>query len=131
MHDWLSVHSPWVHHVESGAAGIEASVRLAFRVFELDGSLMQSPVEVFSEFSRKFSFPDYFGENWAALEDCLYDLNWLPAADGYLLVVRDWGMVLNNSPSALPVLVRILGDAGYSWSQYPGGGKAFNSLLVA
>ena len=33
--------------------------------------------ELLSELAEKLLFPDYFGNNWDALNDCLHDLTWL------------------------------------------------------
>jgi RNAse (barnase) inhibitor barstar len=42
----------------------------------------------YSELAAALQFPDYFGENPAAVAECLTDLSWMPA-DAYLLVVVD------------------------------------------
>lgn len=57
-------------------------------------------------------FPDYFGGNWDALDECLADLRWLsgPAT----LVFRSAGQVLKDEPESRLVLLRILVDAGAS-----------------
>lgn len=34
--------------------------------------------ELLSQLSSKLRFPDYFGNNWDALDECLRDLSWLP-----------------------------------------------------
>lgn len=31
----------------------------------------------FKKVSKKLEFPDYFGYNWNALNDCLQDFSWL------------------------------------------------------
>jgi len=52
-----------------------------------------------------FSFPDYFGRNWDAVDECLRDLSWLPA-DGYVLVVRGADDLWRRNPRLPAKLVR-------------------------
>lgn len=57
-------------------------------------------------------FPAWFGGNWDALEDCLCDLSWLPAA-GYVLLFEGAAAV----PSAeRGTLLEILASAAASWA---------------
>jgi hypothetical protein len=42
--------------------------------------------ELLSLLARQLSFPDYFGFNWDALDDCLRDLSWLPAGKRVVIV---------------------------------------------
>ena len=58
-----------------------------------------APEGLFSAFATAFHFPDYFGSNWDALDECLNDLAWLPA-NGYVLV-------LNHSASLVPDSVKL------------------------
>ena len=41
--------------------------------------------ELLARVARGLEFPDWFGGNWDALEDCLTDLSWLQA-DGHVLL---------------------------------------------
>jgi hypothetical protein len=66
-------------------------------------------------------FPDWFGHNWDALEDCLTDLSWRDAPGTVLLI---------ESPHAgddLGVLVDILRSSAEFWA---GRGKPFFALFV-
>jgi hypothetical protein len=59
-------------------------------------------------------FPDYFGHNWDALEECLADLEWLPAK-GYVLLITDAGCVLPDDDEEYETFLEILRDAGEAW----------------
>jgi RNAse (barnase) inhibitor barstar len=66
-------------------------------------------------------FPEWFGHNWDALEDCLTDLSWRNAPGHVLLI---------ESPRAgddLGVLVDVLRSSAEFWA---GRGKPFFALFV-
>ena len=67
-----------------------------------------------TECARALDFPDYFGHNWDALEECLTDLEWLPAK-GYILLITDAGCVLPDDEEEYETFLEILRDAGEAW----------------
>ncbi|MCM2578719.1 barstar family protein [Streptomyces sp. MTZ3.1] len=74
---------------------------------------------VFTECYEAFRLPSYFGWNWAALSDCLRDLQWMPA-DRYLIVVENWSSVLSNLPEEREILLRVLAQAAEDWANPQG-----------
>ena len=61
--------------------------------------------------AKALAFPEWFGGNWDALEDCLSDLSWLTAG-GYVLLIEgaaDAPLVERGT------LVDILESAATSW----------------
>ncbi len=78
---------------------------------------MRTQDELLAEFHLVLSFPDYFGGNWNALEDCLGDLAWWPG-HAYVLVLTDASEVLVAEPSAeLSLLLRILRSVASRWAE--------------
>jgi len=54
--------------------------QLAHAAAVIDAGL-DSKAKLLSHLARALSFPDYFGENWDALVDCLSDLEWIDAPE--------------------------------------------------
>ena len=73
--------------------------------------------------AKALRFPDWFGGNWDALEDCLSDLSWRPG-DGHVLVFRNWQALSGDD---LGVLIDVLRSAAEFWS---GRGRPFFAVLV-
>jgi RNAse (barnase) inhibitor barstar len=73
--------------------------------------------------AQTLRFPDWFGGNWDALEDCLADLSWRPAS-GHVLVLRNWQALSSDD---LGVLIDVLRSSAESWS---GRGKPFFAVLI-
>jgi hypothetical protein len=104
-----------------------------FVVARLDATRMTDADHTFYEFSDALLFPGYFGWNWAALSDCLRDLNWLPA-DGYLIVVDNAPSLLSSCAKDRHTLFRILSQAVQRWASPLGlpdrKGSLFKVLLL-
>jgi RNAse (barnase) inhibitor barstar len=95
------------------------------------GGKCRSAAGLFAEFARALVFPDYFGHNWDALEECLADLEWLPAK-GYVLVFTDAELILPDDEEEFATLVEVLNDASEAWASGQAGARAkpFHSVLA-
>ncbi|ALA60981.1 barstar family protein [Nitrospira moscoviensis] len=87
-----------------------------FALRRIEGKKCATPAGVFKEFARALDFPDYFGHNWDALEECLADLEWLPAK-GYVVLITDAHHVIPDDEEEYETLLEVLSDAGEAWSK--------------
>ena len=61
-------------------------------------------------------FPNDFGHNWDALEECLTDLEWEDAS-GYVIYYEHIQALQDAHPDQFDTLVEILRDAVASWKE--------------
>lgn len=86
-------------------------------IWTVRGAKARTVASMFDEVAAALQFPYYFGENWAALDDCLNDLDWSGSAD-HLLMITHAHLLLVNEPSAmLGALVESLVDAHEAWGR--------------
>lgn len=92
--------------------------------------------ELFREYVREFSFPEYFGWNWAAFDECMKELDWLPARR-YLTIITRADEVLSEESGELATYLRQLDDIGRHWGgafalgpEWGGGEVPFHTILV-
>lgn len=86
---------------------------LAF--FLVDGKAARSKHEFLNLCANSLGFPEYFGNNWDAFEECLTDLSWHDAA-GYLVLLDNFEPFLEQSPDDFRVALQILEDSAAFWS---------------
>ena len=77
--------------------------------------------DVLEHIAEALDFPDWFGNNWDALEDCLGDLSWRGAEGHVLLFERFPG------GEELAVLLDVLRSSARYWA---GRGRPFFAVLV-
>jgi RNAse (barnase) inhibitor barstar len=77
---------------------------------------IMSDKELFAKISMALKFPDYFGCNWDAVDECLTDMNWLPA-NGYILILKDATQGWSQTPYALGRLVTAWLEAAEYWAE--------------
>jgi hypothetical protein len=112
-----STKAPWTSLlVVKAGQRPESLVRLptGFALKFIKGPKCQTIAGLLTECARALDFPDYFGHNWDALEECLADLEWLPAK-GYVLLITDAGCVLPDDDEEYETFLEILRDAGEAW----------------
>ena len=51
--------------------------------------------DFFREISASMRFPDYFGWNWAAFDECITDLEWLKFSS-LLIVIEDFDLLFKK-----------------------------------
>jgi len=91
---------------------VRPPTEFALRVIQ--GAKCQTTDGLLTECARALDFPDYFGHNWDALEECLTDLEWLPAK-GYILLITDAAHLLPDDDEEYETFLEILRDAGEAW----------------
>lgn len=77
---------------------------------------MRDTDAMFDEFAAAFQFPYYFGGNWAAFDECMADLSWLPAR-AYLTCIMSANEVgIDDDYDSFATLVKILNDVAKGWA---------------
>lgn len=84
-----------VRHADSLAWWLRRVEPLGYDVRRLDASGWSDVERLHQDLARELSFPDYYGRNLDALDDCLSDVaegayGWDTSARGLLLVLHDY-----------------------------------------
>lgn len=109
--NWESVHFA---EQPPDSTGLE---KARIRVAQLDGGAISSKQDLMAALAEALEFPDYFGGNWDALDECLRDLgSWLQA-DGYVVVFTSGEALWKRDPELAGMLVRTWIDAAAGWAE--------------
>jgi hypothetical protein len=116
----LSVAAPWVLVADFGSSAFEAALG-EFRaaggvVISLDGAKALTSDALFDQFAEVARFPGYFGRNWPALDECLADLEWLPAR-GYVVTLESPERLLESEPLDRPAFARLVEGVAAEWAE--------------
>lgn len=96
-------------------------------VWQIDGRECTTRDALFAEFSKQLRFPDYFGKNWDAFDECISSLEWLPCQSHFILIKHAESLLKLGRD--LSVLLKILQSSAGEWTEvYPGG--TFKVALV-
>jgi RNAse (barnase) inhibitor barstar len=126
-HLYLSIANPKEFADYAYRLNHEKCSELAVRVVR--GNKMRRLDDLYDEFAAAFQFPDYFGENWDAFDECLADLEWLPAA-GYVLLISNAVEVLSEEPEKqFATFVSVLSGISEEWAARATAPKPFHVLL--
>lgn len=116
---FVGEYSPGIYQLEAKTAVDELS-RLfeeqGFRFFYLDGKDVVDKDTFLKRTAEVMDFPDYFGNNWDAFNDCITDLEWYPA-NKYILLYDQFENFAQSAPSEWNVALDILRSAVEYWKE--------------
>lgn len=98
----------------SAAALCAAAADNGFVCRRLDLADCAGKSDLLRRFATALDFPDWFGQNWDALDDCLGDLSWLPAA-GYVLVLEHAAGLHTGHRADFDTALDMLRSAATGW----------------
>lgn len=82
----------------------------------LRGKRCQTEEDFFCEISSSMQFPYYFGMNWAALDDCLCDLDWLLFSK-IIIMIDNYGEMFGGDDQTKNRLLRYFGYMIEYWEK--------------
>jgi hypothetical protein len=86
-----------------------------FKIFLVKGNVATKE-NLFKAFKEELSFPDYFGNNWDAFDECLNDLSWV-AAKGYLVVLENGDDLINMPFNDQKLFFSVANDSVENWQK--------------
>ncbi len=87
------------------------------RVRRVRGGKSRTVPAFFNEIAAALQFPYYFGENWAAFEECITDLDWIEGT-AYLLMINNANLLFSKADDEdFRILLRLLGKANEEWRE--------------
>ena len=78
----------------------------------LDGRVLEGKAGLLEALGWALEFPDYYGANWDALEECLLDMSWREGP--IALYIRHADAL---APDLLGTLLEICADAAAAWRE--------------
>ena len=111
-------HGSWAYLLTGDSASGQVFTLLQRRgavIRRIRGHHCETKQALLAEWARAFNFPEYFGHNWDAFNDCLTDLDWLPA-ECYIAIVSDSGDVLPDDDASFATFIKALWSAATTWA---------------
>jgi hypothetical protein len=84
------------------------------QIFYLDGREVYDKHSFLRKIATVMKFPDYFGENWDALDECITDLDWC-SAKRYVLIYDQPNVFSKAAPIEWEIAYDILQSAVTHW----------------
>ena len=105
-----------IHFTDSAPGQAELAGQDLF-VADVGGGAVHTDEELFEALAGALRFPDHFGHNWDALDECLRDLEWLSGEGGYVLIVRNSQHTWTGHYLMAGALHDVWSRAGEEWAQ--------------
>ena len=88
-------------------------------IASIDGNRCKNLKSFLFEIGRAFGFPEHYGMNMSALDDCLNDLDWIEK-DNYVLVINNNESFIIDSHDDRVAAIEFLNEIADEWKNYAG-----------
>lgn len=106
---------------------VTAAEAKGFGAYNIDLSTIDDKPALMREMQEALDFPQWFGHNWDALEDCLTDMSWSDHP-GYVLLISGGSAFRKRDKALFETLVDVLKTAADYWR---GEERAFWAFFLA
>jgi hypothetical protein len=97
-----------------------------FDLVRIDLTRVSDKEQLLAQFAAALAFPQWFGGNWDALEDCLTDLSWR-TADRHVLLIEGFQGLRAGRPDDFGVLLDVIASSAQYWRDR---GRPFFAVFV-
>ena len=97
-----------------------------FYIKEFDSSSVKSDRDLFSYIANAFEFPDYFGNNWDSMDECLADID-LSHSKGAVLILSNASCLWKEAAYTAGKLLSVWQGAAELWGNE---NKPFHLVFV-
>lgn len=106
-----------VYRLPAGATWVaQAAEADGFAFWRADLATVQDKAGLLAALARALDFPDWFGGNWDALQDCLGDLSWT-TAPGYVVVLEHCRGLAKHAHADFGTLLEVLAATADFWRE--------------
>ena len=105
-----------------------AAEQAGLAVFRIELKAVRDKKAFLGHVASALHFPEWFGGNWDALHDCLTDLEWVPATNGYVLIFEQAEHFGSNQRQEFDEATAVLISAAEYWKSK---GRPFWALVAA
>ncbi|MDA0207486.1 MAG: barstar family protein [Acidobacteria bacterium] len=104
----------------SGRLLRERATNCGYITISVDARRMLSKSALLAELAEAMRFPEWFGNNWDALLDCLRDVSTLVGSDAVLLFIENAGALEALPQEELATFIGVVGDIATSYLRVRG-----------
>ena len=87
---------------------------LGHAILSVDCSGVYTKEDLLDELGKALRFPEYYGRNWDAVDECIRDMAWI-RAKGYLVLFIELNVAAQRIPGEVVNLVDVVDDVIYEW----------------
>ena len=107
-----------VYRLPEEATGVARAAKAnGFAFWWVDLAKVQDKSGLLMTLARALDFPDWFGGNWDALQDCLGDLSWR-TAPGYVVALEHCQGLAKRARADFETLLEVLAAAADYWREH-------------